>query len=55
MSSKIDKATARATTLDGEVSEHQAELASLSKEQLEMDTMRGNERDIFAKAKADLE
>jgi chromosome segregation ATPase len=55
LSSKIEKATARAITLDGEVSEHQAELASLSKEQLEMDTMRGNEREIFAKAKADLE
>ena len=46
LSSKIEKATARAITLDGEVSEHQAELGELTKQQLEMDTIRGNERDL---------
>ena len=55
LSSKINKATARAKTLDGEASDNQAELAELTKQPLEMDTIRGNEREIFAMAKADLE
>ena len=44
LSSKIDKTTARAITLDGEASDNQAELAKLTKQPLEMDTIRGNER-----------
>ena len=41
--------------LDGELSPLQSELDALLKRQLQMDTMRADERQISAKAKADLE
>merc|ERR1712012_1154399 len=54
-SSKLETAVSRSTILDGEISALQSELGALSKRQLQMDTMRADERDVFAKAKADLE
>jgi len=54
-SSKLETAVSRSTILDGEISALQSELGALSKRQLQMDTMRADERQIFAKAKADLE
>merc|ERR1712227_879743 len=54
-SSKLETAVARSTVLDGEISALQSELGALSKRQLQMDTMRADERQIFAKAKVDLE
>ena len=41
--------------LDGEISALQSELGVLSKRQLQMDTMRADERKIFEKVKGDLE
>ena len=54
-SSKLEAAVARSTVLDGEISALQLELGALSKRQLQLDTMRADERDVFAKAKANLE
>ena len=46
MSHKISKTTAEQFTLDGDVSEKQTELAERSKQQLVLDTVRNNERDL---------
>ena len=48
----IDRATAQYTTLDGEVSDR---VVALGNVQLEIDTVRADEREIFLKAKGDLE
>ena len=53
-SSKLETVS-RSTILVGEISALQSELGALSKRLLQMDTMRSDERQIFAKAKADLE
>ena len=54
-SSKLETAVAKSTILDGEIAALQAELGELSKSQLEMDTMRAEERKTFARAKEDVE
>ena len=54
-SPKLETAVAKSTVLDGEIAALQAELGVLSKSQLEMDTMRAEERKTFATAKDDLE
>jgi len=54
-SAKLEAAVARSTILDGEISALQSELGALSRRQLQLDTMRADERKIFATAKADLE
>merc|ERR1719464_2533644 len=55
LTSKIDKASAKSAGLKADVKELQAELAALTKEQAEMDSMRSEERANYAQAKADLE
>jgi len=55
LTSKIDLAAAKSAELKGEVKTLQAELATLSKEQAEMDSIRAEEKAAFDKAKAELE
>jgi len=52
---KIDSATAGSTKLKGEVAELQSQLATLAKEQAEMDKMRSDSHAAYAQAKVDLE
>ena len=54
-SSKLEAVVAKSNILDGEISALEAELGALSRSQLQMDTMRAEERKIFAKAKEDFE
>merc|ERR1719515_142081 len=55
LTSKIDLASAKSAELKGEVKTLQAELATLAKEQAEMDSIRAEEKAAFDKAKAELE
>merc|ERR1719387_2206945 len=55
LTSKIDLSAAKSAELKGEVKTLQAELATLSKEQAEMDSIRAEEKAAFDKAKAELE
>jgi hypothetical protein len=55
LTSKIDLAAAKSAELKGEVKTLQAELATLAKEQSEMDAIRAEEKAAFDKAKAELE
>jgi chromosome segregation ATPase len=55
LSSKIDLAAAKSAGLKEDVKELQAELATLSKEQAEMDKIRAEEKAAFDTAKAELE
>ena len=54
-SSKLKAVAARPIILHGEFSPLQSKLGALSKRQLQMDTTRAVEREIFAAAKADFE
>ena len=54
-SSKVETAVPRYTTLDGEISTLQSELGVLSQRQMQLGTMRPDERKIFERVKADLE
>merc|ERR1719194_4705 len=55
LTSKIDLAAAKSAELKEEVKTLQAELATLAKEQAEMDSIRAEEKAAFDKAKAELE
>merc|ERR1719454_2729176 len=55
LTSKIDLASAKSAGLKQDVKELQSELATLSKEQAEMDSIRAEEKAAFDTAKADLE
>jgi chromosome segregation ATPase len=55
LTSKIDVAAAKSAGLKQDVKDLQAELATLSKEQSEMDKIRAEEKAAFDTAKADLE
>merc|ERR1719235_3060539 len=55
LTSKIDLAAATSAERKGEVKQLQAELATLAKEQAEMDSIRAEENAAFNKAKAELE
>merc|ERR1719359_283508 len=55
LSSKIDLAAAKSAGLKQDVKTLQAELATLSKEQAEMDSIRAEEKAAYDTAKADLE
>jgi len=55
LTSKIDLSAAKSAGLKGEVKTLQAELATLAKEQAEMDAIRAEEKAAFDKAKAELE
>merc|ERR1712012_85355 len=55
MTSRIDKATARAAQLKEELKTLEGELAALAKEQAEMDSIRHEEHEDYTVAKADLE
>merc|ERR1740138_1395272 len=55
LTSKIDLNSAKSAELKGEVKTLQAELATLSKEQAEMDSIRAEEKAAFDTAKAELE
>jgi chromosome segregation ATPase len=55
LTSKIDLAAAKSAELKGEVKTLEAELATLAKEQAEMDTIRAEEKAAYDKAKAELE
>jgi chromosome segregation ATPase len=55
LTSKIDVASARSTSLKAEVKELQAELAALAKLQAEMDKTRADQNAAYVEAKADLE
>merc|ERR1719158_2766737 len=55
LTSKIDVASARSTSLKGEVKILQGELAALAKLQAEMDKVRSETHADFVKAKAELE
>merc|ERR1719498_197568 len=55
LTSKIDLAAAKSAGLKEDVKTLQAELATLSKEQAEMDSIRAEERAAYDIAKADLE
>merc|ERR1719281_503454 len=55
LTSKIDLAAAKSAGLKEDVKTLQAELATISKEQAEMDTIRAEEKAAFDKAKAELE
>ena len=54
-SSQLESAVARSNTLAGEVAELPADLYAVAAQQLKMDTLRGEERKIFATAREDLE
>merc|ERR1719454_1882056 len=55
LTSKIDLAAAKSAGLKADVKTLQAELAALSREQAEMDSIRAEEKAAFDTAKADLE
>merc|ERR1719217_1499216 len=55
LTAKIDQATSQSAQLKEEVAEAQESLAAISKEQVEMDTMRREQNADYKKAKADLE
>merc|ERR1719191_922288 len=55
LTAKIDKAVATSNKDKEEVAEMQKELAALAKSQVEMDSIRTDEKSAFAKAKSDLE
>jgi len=55
LTSKIDLAAAKSAELKEEVKTLQAELATLAKQQAEMDAIRAEEKAAYDKAKADLE
>jgi hypothetical protein len=55
LTSKIDLAAAKSAELKEEVKALQAELATLAKQQAEMDSIRADEKADYDKAKADLE
>jgi len=55
LTNKIDRATARSTSLKEEVVELEAELAALAKTQSEMDKIRAEENANYNAAKSDLE
>merc|ERR1711920_619046 len=55
LTSKIDLTAAKSAELKGEVKTLEAELATLAKEQAEMDKIRAEEKSAFDKAKAELE
>merc|ERR1719243_388929 len=55
LTSKIDLAAAKSAGLKEDVKELQAELASLAKQQAEMDKIRAEEKAAFDTAKAELE
>jgi chromosome segregation ATPase len=55
LTSKIDQASARSAAAKDDAKEAQAQLASISKEQSEMDQIRREENSAYVKAKADLE
>jgi len=55
LTSKIDLAAAKSAELKEEVKALQAELATLAKQQAEMDSIRAEEKAAYDKAKADLE
>jgi len=55
LSTKIDRASSKSAGLKEDVKELQAELASLSKEQAEMDQMRNEQNGDYRQAKGDLE
>merc|ERR1719456_1270245 len=55
LTSKIDLAAAKSAGLKQDVKTLQAELATLSKEQAEMDSIRAEEKAAYDKAKAELE
>jgi chromosome segregation ATPase len=55
LTAKIDKAAATSAELKGAVKRLQKELATLAKEQAEMDQIRSDEHENYLKAKADLE
>merc|ERR1719222_1693549 len=55
LTSKIDLAAAKSAGLKEDVKTLQAELATLSKEQAEMDSIRAEEKAAYDTAKADLE
>merc|ERR1719263_2311289 len=55
LTSKIDLASAKSAELKDEVKVLQAELATLSREQAEMDSIRAEEKAAFDTAKAELE
>ena len=54
-SSKVGAAVSKSCVLDGEVAELQADLCGLSAQQLKIDALRADERQIFATTKEDLE
>jgi len=55
LSTKIDQMTSRSEQLKGEVAELEKGLSALAKEQAEMDKIRLEEKDAYAKAKAEME
>jgi len=55
LTAKIEQDASKSTGLKDDVKELQSELASLSKEQAEMDKMRGEQHADYVKAKEDLE
>jgi hypothetical protein len=55
LSTKIDQASAKSTTLKEEAKKLQAELAALAKSQAEMDSIRAESHSDYTAAKADLE
>merc|ERR1719502_2526423 len=55
LTSKIDLASAKSAELKGEVKVLQSELATIAKQQAEMDSIRAEEKAAYDKAKAELE
>merc|ERR1712241_950327 len=55
LSTKIDQMTSRAAQLKGEVAELEKGLSALAKAQAEMDKIRLEEKETYAKAKAEME
>jgi len=55
LTAKIDQASSQSAQLKEEVAEAQEDLAAVSKEQVEMDTMRREQNADYKQAKADLE
>ena len=53
-SSKVGAAVSKSSVMDGEVAELQADLGGLSAQQLKIDVLRADEREIFATTKEDL-
>merc|ERR1719329_1217207 len=55
ITAKVDKMTAKSTTLKNEVSAIQAQLGDLTKSQAEMDKIRLDEKAVFEATKPELE